>query len=246
MSTTSVNAATANQIIVKEVDGVHTESSEEDGIFQINTLQNENVVNLNYQLSEVAVMEVTEKIDVDSIEWDERKENIKLPKSYSSVDQGITTPVQDQGSYNTCWAHTAKALLEIGMLRNGLAQEIGKNKDTLSISLTHGMYYAHRPVADSLELFSDDISAATSDKSGSSILDKGGHPTIYGNSVLAWMGPVLSDSFISTGDMESTYYSIEESDALATYQKAYGNRVATVTSVIQYDVTERMISKEQF
>lgn len=45
-----------------------------------------------------------------------------LPKAYSSLDLGYTTPVRSQ-IYNTCWAYGSSATLETVMLKDGLSVE---------------------------------------------------------------------------------------------------------------------------
>ena len=45
-------------------------------------------------------------------------EDIDLPESYSSKDLGYTTPVRNQKQYNTCWAQSPTASLEILLKKN--------------------------------------------------------------------------------------------------------------------------------
>lgn len=46
--------------------------------------------------------------------------NIDQMRSYDARNDGLITPVKQQGSYNMCWAYSAISLAETSMIKNGL------------------------------------------------------------------------------------------------------------------------------
>ena len=182
------------------------------------------------------VAEVQPLAEADAIVWDEDKENVKLPKRYSAVKQGFTPAVRAQYPYGNCWAHAGVACLEIGMIRNKLNGNIEPRN--FSLSIPHAIYYGHRPVNDPLNLNADDI-AANSVQDVNSMLNGGGAPTYIGTTTLAWLGPVMNDSFYTYEQLLSRYATVEMGAEIATADLAYGDRVATVTEMVEMESDER-------
>ena len=56
------------------------------------------------------------------------------PSSYDLRDHGLVTPVRDQGSFGTCWAHSTIACIENSLIRNGYA---GTDVDLSEAWLAH-------------------------------------------------------------------------------------------------------------
>ena len=181
------------------------------------------------------VAEVQPLSETGAIVWDEDLEEIELPKRYSAVKHGLTPAIRDQGSYGNCWAHAGIACLEIGMIRNKL------NGNTLpqdfSLSIPHAIYYGHRPVLDPLKLNADDV-ALNSKQNVQSMLYDGGAPGYIGTTALCWLGPVLNSSFKTFSELEVSYSTVEQGESIATETLAYGNRVATVTEMVEMDRNE--------
>ncbi len=75
-----------------------------------------------------------------------------LPASYDARSDGHVTSVKDQGSYgNTCWAFSAVAMAESGLLANN--QTVGgesMTKDTLDLAEMHLAYYFYHTPEDPL------------------------------------------------------------------------------------------------
>ncbi|MBR5578756.1 MAG: hypothetical protein IKW28_07155, partial [Lachnospiraceae bacterium] len=182
------------------------------------------------------VAEVQPLAESDAIVWDEDKENVKLPKRYSSEKQGFTPAVRNQGGYGNCWAHAGVACLEIGMIRNKLNGNTAPRDFRLSIP--HAIYYGYRPVNDPLKLNEDDTTA-NSQSSVSYMLSAGGAPGYIGTTTLCWLGPVLHESFSDFPELSSIYGTVELGVPLATEDRAYGNRVATVTELVEMEGNER-------
>ena len=62
------------------------------------------------------------------------KENASLPSYYSSVDNGMVTPVRNQGIYGTCWAHAWLAAAEARLMP-------GFNWDLSELQLAYVTYH---------------------------------------------------------------------------------------------------------
>ena len=62
---------------------------------------------------------------------------LSLPSSYDLRDEDIITPVKDQGSTGSCWAHAAIASSESSMIRKGLADA------SLDLSEAHLVWFGN-------------------------------------------------------------------------------------------------------
>ncbi|MBR6770014.1 MAG: bacterial Ig-like domain-containing protein, partial [Lachnospiraceae bacterium] len=163
--------------------------------------------------------------------WDEDREQVDLPRYYSSREQGFTPAVRDQGYYNTCWAHAGTACMEIGMIKHGMHQKYANSAEEFALSVAHGLYYSFRPVADAFGFTSEDVEVnKNKGVPVETMVNKGSSPLSIGSAVLTWQGPVLEKDFPTVTGL----YSAEE-DALNNREKAYENSVAIVTEVIEYD-----------
>ena len=64
-----------------------------------------------------------------------------LPEKYSSVEQGYITPVRNQKSYGTCWAHGVIACCEASLIKNnGFPADIDLSEYHLAYAAKHTMY----------------------------------------------------------------------------------------------------------
>ncbi len=62
-----------------------------------------------------------------------------LPTYYSSVDEGYTTPVRDQGAYGTCWSFSIMAAVETNLVKQGLAD---RNLDLSEVALAYFLFHS--------------------------------------------------------------------------------------------------------
>ena len=64
-----------------------------------------------------------------------------LPEKYDSRDYGYITPVKNQGSYGTCWAHGIIASCEASLIKNnGYPSDLDLSEFHLAYSARHKMY----------------------------------------------------------------------------------------------------------
>ncbi len=60
-----------------------------------------------------------------------------LPSYYSSVEEGYTTPVRDQGKWGTCWTFATMAAIETSLVKQGLAD---RNVDLSELAYAYFMF----------------------------------------------------------------------------------------------------------
>lgn len=68
-----------------------------------------------------------------------RTKAASLPSYYSSVDEGYTTPVRDQGAYGTCWSFSIMAAVETNLVKQGLAD---RNLDLSEVALAYFLFHS--------------------------------------------------------------------------------------------------------
>lgn len=67
--------------------------------------------------------------------------NDDLPEKYDSRDYGYLSPVRNQKSYGTCWAHGATAACEASLIKNnGFSNDLDLSEYHLAYSAMHKMY----------------------------------------------------------------------------------------------------------
>ncbi len=81
--------------------------------------------------------------DGNPIQPTEREESISLfadplPESYDSRDYGYISPVRNQGSFGTCWAHAFVACAEANMIKKGYEEQFN------NYSELHLAYFYHK------------------------------------------------------------------------------------------------------
>lgn len=156
-----------------------------------------------------------------------------LPKAYSSLEQGYTPDIRNQGSLGNCWAHASTACVEISMIKNGVMEAA----DT-DISESHLIYYIHRPVEDPLGGNAGDYNYSIQNNVYD-MFNNGGTIGKSTGTLLAWMGPVLEDDFYDYDYLLANHYSPEQVEGLDDVAHAYGERAATVVETIEVPLEPR-------
>ena len=128
--------------------------------------------------------DVNTAISLMSSETDTSQQTAELPREYSSVEQGYTPAIRDQGSLGNCWAQAATALVEISMIKNNVTAA-----EKVNLSESHLIYYIYRPVADPLGGTTEDYTGPLSD-TVYSMFHSGGFISHTTANLLGWMGPV--------------------------------------------------------
>ena len=122
----------------------------------------------------------------------------ELPARYDSRDYGYITPVKNQGSYGTCWAHGTVAACEASLIKNN-----GFAKD-LDLSEYHLAYCTSHQMSDRLGLFpyNPQFSGVRDD-----YLKSGNLAERAGITLACWNGVVLNDAHHSQFCSEKLQYS---------------------------------------
>lgn len=111
---------------------------------------------------------------------------VNLPDVYDSREEGIITPVKQQGIYGTCWAFSALSMLESSALRQNIMS--GQEAD---LSERHLAYYTFYPVAEELGGTWGDRTIYT--RNDMSFLDLGGNVNMAGRTLAGWQGAVVEE-----------------------------------------------------
>lgn len=106
-----------------------------------------------------------------------------LPEKYSSVEQGYITPVKNQKSYGTCWAHGVVAACEASLIKNnGYPTDIDLSEFHLAYAAKHVMY-------DRLGLFNQGDDDFTQ-----KYMEDGGDPEQASVTLACWNGLVYDSA----------------------------------------------------
>ena len=107
-----------------------------------------------------------------------------LPEKYDSRDYGCITPVRNQQSYGTCWAHGTLAACEASLIKNnGYPCDLDLAEFHLAYSSFHTMY-------DRLGLFDSKVD----DNFLQTYMNDGGDCERAAIALSCWNGPVLDSS----------------------------------------------------
>lgn len=98
-----------------------------------------------------------------------------LPARYDMREQGLVTPVKNQGSYGVCWSFAAMASLESQLIRR---------HPLIDLSEWHLGYYA----------YSDQFGYGTGNESMEAVLNKGGNTYVLSPILTRGIGPVAEES----------------------------------------------------
>lgn len=158
----------------------------------------------------------------------------KLPREYSSVEQGYTPPVRNQGTLGNCWAQAATAMVEISMIKNHVIAA-----DEVNLSESHLIYYICRPVADPLGGTTEDYTGPMND-TVYSMFNNGGFISYTTANLLGWMGPVQEEDFYDYDYLLANHQEVTQLEGLNDTQHAYGNRAAIVVENVEISGREEM------
>jgi len=154
-----------------------------------------------------------------------------LPSTYSSRAEGYTPPVRMQQS-GDCWAHATTALLEISMIKQGLAPA-----DSIDLSESYLIHCVKRPVEDPLGGTEGDYKII-SDMTMRDAFNEGGS---IGNSIghlMVGMGPNEEGTEYTFYNILNNYNEFKPGEGLHTVEHAYNNKAAIVTSVFEIPLTD--------
>jgi len=118
----------------------------------------------------------------------------KYPENFSDFDSYMP-PLRDQNPYGSCWAHSAMALAEINLRKQG------KMSSDLDLSEVQLAYFAYNSVVDPLGGTEGDSNRGDF-KEGDNYLDVGGNLAIASNVLATWTGAAndKGDLKYPTGD----------------------------------------------
>jgi C1A family cysteine protease/DNA-directed RNA polymerase subunit RPC12/RpoP/predicted aconitase with swiveling domain len=131
-----------------------------------------------------------------------------LPSSYNSNTLGYISPVRNQGSYGTCWAHGAMGACEAYMVKHGVVSSDTGAAATTSLNLSeyHLAWYSYTNAYDKLGMLTGDKSAPYS-----AYLNLGGFGQMATYTLMRWEGlasestSALAYSNASASGLGSTY-----------------------------------------
>lgn len=118
--------------------------------------------------------------------------NQELPSYYNLVEHGYVSPVRNQNSTGTCWAHSALGAAESSLIMDGLA-------DTdIDLSETHLVWFSLGQNTDPDDpLYGDPLDM------GSDCYMRGGSPFWAIGAFAAWIGPVYECNYPSVTELAS-------------------------------------------
>ena len=152
------------------------------------------------------------------------EKNEALPKKYDSRDLSIVTGIRDQGSYGTCWAHSALACVETYMIKHKIKDgSTGEAATTdLNLSETQLAWYTYTDAYDPLDMLEGDVTNVKTDPNDpETYLDIGGSAAYAGLTLLRGTGPAPET-------VEKLKYSnADEKGYGSAYAYAYNNAMVT-------------------
>lgn len=132
----------------------------------------------------------------------------ELPSSYSSVEEGVISPVKDQGENGTCWAFSSICNAESDRFLDQTEKKGFFSSNNLDFSEAHLAYYTYHPVEDPLGLITGDSNIPV----GSDYRQVGGNPFISMMSFSRWTGAADESVFPYEKISETEPDSRSESD----------------------------------
>ena len=136
-----------------------------------------------------------------------------LPSRYDSRDYNWVTPVRNQYSYGTCWAHASMACLESYMLKYDIPSADGLSDVTnLNLSETQHAFFTYSDAYDAEGMLTGDTTYALDDEYNeytdlTNPLDRGGNGMQSAFTLMRWTG-AASESVpaLSYDDADTVYY----------------------------------------
>ena len=155
-----------------------------------------------------------------------------LPASYNSNTLGYITPIRNQGSYGTCWAHGAIASCEAYMIKHGVKVGTGSAATTsLNLSESHLAWFGYSDAYDALGMLAGDKTKAASD-----YRDLGGFGEIPTYTLMRWEG-------LASESTSGLSYSSMPKNGLSS-SLAYQVNVAHVQDCVWIPTSDRTAVKE--
>lgn len=151
------------------------------------------------EVTNITDNQLTFKIEGDFEEQQTEIKEISDREKYDGRDDGIVTPVKDQGDTNLCWAYSSIAAAESSILKSGIDPTV--TKDTLSLN----------PMAAAYRVFkreSDPLGNTDGDWQSVNYLTQSGDPLKIAKLYSMWWAPV-SGNVVTTNPYENPSYRFE-------------------------------------
>ena len=151
------------------------------------------------EVTNITDNQLTFKIEGDFEEQQTEIKEISDREKYDGRDDGIVTPVKDQGDTNLCWAYSSIAAAESSILKSGIDPTV--TKDTLSLN----------PMAAAYRVFkreSDPLGNTDGDWQSVNYLTQSGDPLKIAKLYSMWWAPV-SGNVVTTNPYENPAYRFE-------------------------------------
>ncbi len=156
-----------------------------------------------------------------------------LPSTYDSRNYNYVTPVKNQGSYGSCWAHAAAASVESYMIKHSVPVGAGSAATTsLNISETQHCFFNYSTAYDAEGMLTGDKTTLTS-SSAKNGLNCGGNGEMSAYTLMRWTG--AADESVS--DLAYGKASTVASSGLNS-QYAYGSNICHVQNSVWVPSTD--------